>query len=73
LSFLSGGYSYREIAQALYISPETVHTHCKRIYRKLRISGRRELIAIDRPEAPVAGPRLLQPTMAKPFYEEPRE
>jgi DNA-binding CsgD family transcriptional regulator len=46
LSLLSAGNSYRDIADALYISPETVHTHCKRIYRKLGITGRRELKAI---------------------------
>jgi DNA-binding CsgD family transcriptional regulator len=44
---LSAGYSYREIAEALYISPETVHTHCKRIYRKLGISGRCHVSALE--------------------------
>lgn len=32
-----------EIASALRISIETVHSHTKRIYRKLQIHGRRDL------------------------------
>jgi DNA-binding CsgD family transcriptional regulator len=40
---LSAGRSYIEIAAELQISPETVHTHCKRIYRKLGIAGRHQL------------------------------
>jgi DNA-binding CsgD family transcriptional regulator len=43
LRLLSAGHSYREIAERLYVSPETVHTHCKRIYRKLGVTGRRQL------------------------------
>jgi DNA-binding CsgD family transcriptional regulator len=50
--FLCAGYSYREIAATLYISPETVRTHCKRIYRKLGVSGRRELKASPAQGAP---------------------
>jgi DNA-binding CsgD family transcriptional regulator len=47
LSLLSAGCAYREIAEALYISSETVHSHCKRIYRKLGITGRRQLNATE--------------------------
>jgi DNA-binding NarL/FixJ family response regulator len=34
------GYSNAEIAERLYVSPETVKTHLASIYRKLRVSGR---------------------------------
>jgi two-component system, NarL family, nitrate/nitrite response regulator NarL len=34
------GYSNGEIAERLYVSPETVKTHLAHIYRKLRVSGR---------------------------------
>jgi DNA-binding CsgD family transcriptional regulator len=47
LRLLSAGSSYRAIAEELYISPETVHTHCKRIYRKLGISGRRHVRGLE--------------------------
>jgi DNA-binding CsgD family transcriptional regulator len=47
LRLLSAGNSYREIAEALVVSTETVHTHCKRIYRKLGISGRRHVRALE--------------------------
>jgi DNA-binding CsgD family transcriptional regulator len=49
---LSAGYSYREIAETLCVSPETVRTHCKRIYHKLGVSGRRELKASPAQRAP---------------------
>jgi DNA-binding NarL/FixJ family response regulator len=43
LELLQAGRSNAEIAQALHISVETVRTHARRIYRKLGVSGRREL------------------------------
>jgi DNA-binding CsgD family transcriptional regulator len=49
LSLLSAGYSYREIAEALVISTETVRTHCKRIYRKLGITGRHDVKTLEAP------------------------
>jgi DNA-binding CsgD family transcriptional regulator len=49
LGHLFAGRSYREIAESLYISPETVHSHCKRIYRKLGVTGRRQLKSIGAP------------------------
>jgi DNA-binding CsgD family transcriptional regulator len=37
LHILATGRSYREIAEALFISVETVRTHVRNIYRKLQI------------------------------------
>ncbi len=36
--------SNREIARTMYISPNTLKTHLRRIYRKLGVSGRREAV-----------------------------
>lgn len=33
-----------EIAEELYLSYSSVHFHCKNIYRKLSLSGRRQLL-----------------------------
>lgn len=33
-----------EIAEELYISYSSVHFHCKNIYRKLKLSSRRQLL-----------------------------
>lgn len=40
------GLSRREIADALYVSEGTIRTHLARIYRKLGVHSRAELIAI---------------------------
>ena len=45
LEHLCRGRSYAQIASELHIAFETVHTHCRNIYRKLSVSGRRELSA----------------------------
>ena len=37
--------SLREIGQQLYLSPNTVKTHAKAIYRKLDVSTRDDAIA----------------------------
>jgi DNA-binding CsgD family transcriptional regulator len=44
LELLMAERSYKEIAQALYLTPNTVHTHATRIYRKLGVNGRNELM-----------------------------
>ncbi len=44
LSYLTRGYRYREIANALFISYDTVRTHIKHIYRKLHVRSRSEAI-----------------------------
>lgn len=38
------GLTYKQIASALFISPETVRNHLRRIYRKLGINSKAELI-----------------------------
>lgn len=38
------GLSYKEIAERLFISPHTVHTHIKNIYEKLQSKSRREAL-----------------------------
>jgi DNA-binding CsgD family transcriptional regulator len=37
------GRSNREIAQTLFVTPKTVETHLRHVYRKLDISGRAQL------------------------------
>ena len=46
LRMLAGPQSRREIAAALYVSPDTVKTHLRGIYRKLPAATRSE--AVDR-------------------------
>lgn len=41
---LSEGYRYKEIADQLHISPETVRTHVRNIYQKLSVTSRMEAI-----------------------------
>lgn len=45
LQLLIKGLSYKEIASSLYISPETLNSHIKNIYRKLNVHSRSELAA----------------------------
>jgi LuxR family maltose regulon positive regulatory protein len=35
---------HKEIAEQLYISPETVKRHLQNVYQKLQIRGRREAV-----------------------------
>lgn len=42
LGCLTKGYSNKEIAEELSISPDTVHWHLKQIYDKLHVKGRTE-------------------------------
>lgn len=44
LNWLSKGYRYKEIAEKLYISTETVRTHIRNIYGKLQVQSRTEAI-----------------------------
>jgi two-component system, NarL family, response regulator NreC len=44
LQLLAQGYSNKEIASKLVVSPSTVHTHRNNIMKKLGLSTRRELI-----------------------------
>jgi DNA-binding NarL/FixJ family response regulator len=45
LSHLASGYLYKEIAAALNISYDTVHTYIRRIYEKLQVHSRTEAVA----------------------------
>jgi LuxR family transcriptional regulator, maltose regulon positive regulatory protein len=48
LRLLASGLSRREIAEALYVSQNTVKTHLRAIYRKLDASSRGEVVARGR-------------------------
>ena len=48
LKFLVDGLSYKEIAGELGITSNTVGTHVQRIYEKLHVRSRREIIACYR-------------------------
>ena len=44
LSYLAKGYRYKEIAETLFISIETVRTHLRNIYEKLHVRSRSEAV-----------------------------
>jgi DNA-binding NarL/FixJ family response regulator len=44
LNLLSRGFSYAEIAEILKLSPQTIATYVKSIYRKMEVSSRSEAI-----------------------------
>lgn len=44
LIYLAKGYRYKEIAEALFISIETVRTHLRNIYEKLHVRSRSEAV-----------------------------
>ena len=44
LNAISRGFSYHETAELLAISVQTVHTHLKRIYRKLAVHSKTEAV-----------------------------
>jgi DNA-binding NarL/FixJ family response regulator len=44
LQYISRGYANKEIASSLEISPHTVASHIKRIYRKLEVNSRNEAV-----------------------------
>jgi DNA-binding CsgD family transcriptional regulator len=48
LQLLAEGFSSREIADKLIISPSTVHTHRTNLMRKLGLGSRHELIQYAR-------------------------
>jgi LuxR family maltose regulon positive regulatory protein len=48
LRYLPSQLSQREIASELYVSLNTVKTHCKAIYRKLGVDGRKAAVQAAR-------------------------
>jgi DNA-binding NarL/FixJ family response regulator len=44
LDALARGFRYKEVAERLFISPETVRTHVHRIYEKLHVRSRTEAV-----------------------------
>lgn len=44
LELLSKGYRYKEIAESLFISQDTVRTHIRNIYQKLQVNSKIEAI-----------------------------
>jgi DNA-binding NarL/FixJ family response regulator len=44
LSYLAKGYRYKEIADTLFLSVETVRTHLRNIYDKLHVHSRTEAV-----------------------------
>jgi len=44
LSYLAKGLRYKEIADALFISVETVRSHLRRVYEKLHVRSRTEAV-----------------------------
>lgn len=44
LQYLAEGYRYKEIADKLYVSTETVRTHIRNIYEKLQVQSRTEAL-----------------------------
>jgi DNA-binding CsgD family transcriptional regulator len=49
------GYTNREIAAKLFVTPSTVEQHLTRVYRKLKIRHRRELSAVSGVPHPARG------------------
>jgi DNA-binding NarL/FixJ family response regulator len=43
LQLIARGYSYKEIASRLHLSPRTVESHVSAVLRKLQLSSRHEL------------------------------
>jgi LuxR family transcriptional regulator, maltose regulon positive regulatory protein len=58
LRHLPSHLSFREIAERLYVSPNTVKTHARGIYRKLGVSSRGEAVELAR------GAGLVERTVA---------
>lgn len=57
LDYLAKGFLYKEIAEAMHISYDTVHTHIRKIYEKLHVRSRTEAVAKRLGHAPHHTPR----------------
>ena len=58
LGYLPSHLCFREIADRLYVSSNTVKTHARAIYRKLGVSSRGEAVELAR------GAALVEPEAA---------
>lgn len=56
LRLLAEGYSTKEIAERLVISPSTVHSHSTNLMQKLNLASRHELIRYARERGLIRGP-----------------
>ncbi|HCE59151.1 MAG TPA: DNA-binding response regulator, partial [Prolixibacteraceae bacterium] len=45
LQLLVNGYSYKMIANEMFIAIDTVRSHIKKIYEKLRVNSKSEAVA----------------------------
>jgi len=57
VSFLPTRMTNREIAEALYVSTNTIKHHLKQIYRKLHVDDRDAVVRILESEGPLVGER----------------
>jgi len=66
LDLLQAGYSEKEVAERLQLSPQTVHDYCKSLHKRLKVRSRAELLARARtlPQAP----RLLLEDGGEPRF-----
>jgi DNA-binding NarL/FixJ family response regulator len=44
MALLVEGFLYKEIAEKLFISVDTVHSHIRRIYEKLQVRSRTQAV-----------------------------
>jgi len=67
LDYLAKGFLYKEIADVLKISYDTVHTHIRKIYEKLHVRSRTEAVAKHlSQQRPVSGPLDALPQKKRP-------
>lgn len=62
LPFLPTHLSFREIAEQLFVSPNTVKTQAQAVYRKLDCSGRAEAVEVARRGGMLNGSEVAGPT-----------
>ena len=68
-ALIAAGNTYREVADALFLSPKTVQWNLSKIYRKLGIRSRRELAARLAGEGETAPPTEGQSPAVPPVRE----